>query len=79
MDFAALPSPAAGKWTAANGDTAHVLIHALRAKGAGVEYLCVASDGRTYLLEAGTVTFDKVPTGDPVHLGKAKGGSKKSR
>jgi hypothetical protein len=79
VEFAALPSPTAAKWTGDNGSTANVLVHALRAKGGGVEYLCVASDGRTYLLNASTVTFDKVPTGDPVRLGKVKGGAKKSR
>jgi hypothetical protein len=56
-----------------------VIVHAARSKGNGVEYLCVGSDGRTYLLEASTVAFDDVPKGDPVHLGKAKGRAKKSR
>lgn len=78
MDFAALPSPTPAKYTG-DGSTANVLIHAIRPKGGGVEYLCVASDGRTHLLDASTVTFDKVPTGDPVRLGKAKGRAKKSR
>jgi hypothetical protein len=79
MDFAALSSPMAAKHTGDNGSIANVLVHAVRPKGDGVEYLCVASDGKTYLLNASTVTFDKVPAGDPVRLGKAKRGPKKSR
>jgi hypothetical protein len=79
MDFAALPSPMAAKYTGDSGSIASVLVHAVRPKGDGVEYLCVASDGKTYLLNASTITFDKVPTGDPVRLGKARRGAKKSR
>jgi hypothetical protein len=79
MDFAALPSSTAAKWTGANGNTANVLVQAVRSKGAGAEYLCVASDGKAYLLDWGSLTFDKVPTGDPVRLGKSKGAAKKSR
>lgn len=79
MDLAAFPAPIAAKYTGDDGGTANVLVHAARSKGNGVEYLCVASDGKTYLLEAATVTFDDVPKGDPVRLGKAKGRVKKSR
>ncbi|MEA2538496.1 MAG: hypothetical protein QOF11_2730 [Chloroflexota bacterium] len=79
MDFAAFPSSLTATYTGDDGAIANVIVHAARSKGNGVEYLCVGSDGRTYLLEASTVAFDDVPKGDPVHLGKAKGRAKKSR
>lgn len=79
MDFAAFPSGLAGKYTGDNGGSVGVLIHAVRPKGNGVEYLCVDSTGRSYLLDSGSITFDKVPAGEAINLGKAKRGPKKSK
>ncbi len=75
MDFAAFPTALAAKYTGGN-EPVNVVVHAVRPKGSGVEYLCVASDGKTYLLDAAEVIFSDVPAGDPVRLGKAKGAKK---
>ena len=79
MDFAAFPSGLAGKYTGDNGGSVGVLIHAVRPKGNGVEYLCVDSTGRSYLLKLGIDHVRQGPGRRGDHLGKAKRGPKKSK